>query len=266
MIPKIIHYCWFGGNVLPKEYEKYIDSWKSNCPDYQIQRWDESNFDINCCKYVREAYEAKKWAFVADYVRFYVLYEYGGIYFDTDVELLRPIDELLIMGNFMGTEYSHDGLVVNPGLGLGARPHLEFYKEMLSMYESISFYDKDRTYNMKTVVDYTTGMLTKHGKLLADRIVNICDINIFPVEYFCPMDSFTGEINITDKTYSIHHYSGSWLDKENKFYYDIKRKFAGSRYKQIAISVLLSPLRVYGKIKLIGWSNTWKLLLRYMFG
>ena len=104
MIPKIIHYCWFGGNPLPELAVKCIESWKKYCPDYEIKRWDESNFDLNCCDYVKEAYQAKKWAFVSDYVRFKVLYDEGGLYFDTDVELIKPIDDILACGPFMGVE------------------------------------------------------------------------------------------------------------------------------------------------------------------
>lgn len=104
MIPKIIHYCWFGGNPLPELAVKCIESWKKYCPDYEIKRWDESNFDLKCCDYVKEAYQAKKWAFVSDYVRFKVLYDEGGLYFDTDVELIKPIDDILARGPFMGVE------------------------------------------------------------------------------------------------------------------------------------------------------------------
>lgn len=104
MIPKIIHYCWFGGNPLPELAVKCIESWKKYCPDYEIKRWDESNFDLKCCDYVKEAYQAKKWAFVSDYVRFKVLYDEGGLYFDTDVELIKPIDDILACGPFMGVE------------------------------------------------------------------------------------------------------------------------------------------------------------------
>ena len=104
MIPKIIHYCWFGGNPLPELAVKCIESWKKYCPDYEIKRWDESNFDLNCCDYVKEAYRAKKWAFVSDYARFKVLYDEGGLYFDTDVELIKPIDDIIERGPFMGAE------------------------------------------------------------------------------------------------------------------------------------------------------------------
>ncbi|RGX78343.1 hypothetical protein DXA68_12330 [Bacteroides stercorirosoris] len=102
MIPKIIHYCWFGGKPLPPKAKKYIESWKKFCPDYEIKEWNESNFDVHCCRYVEEAYNAKKWAFVSDYARFLALYNEGGIYFDTDIEVLKPFDNLLGCGAFFG--------------------------------------------------------------------------------------------------------------------------------------------------------------------
>ena len=117
MIPKIIHYCWFGGNPLPEDAKKYIESWRKYCPGYEIKEWNESNFDINCCDYVREAYEAKKWAFVSDYARFYILYQYGGLYFDTDVEMIRPLFSILQKGSFMGMEVNSPACVA-PGLSL----------------------------------------------------------------------------------------------------------------------------------------------------
>ena len=130
MIPKIIHYCWFGGNPLPELAQKCIESWRTYCPDYEIKRWDETNFDVNCCDYVRKAYEVKMWAFVSDYARFKILYENGGVYFDTDVELIKPIDDLLAKGSFMGLEES-DKVFVAPGLGLAANPGLDLTEELL---------------------------------------------------------------------------------------------------------------------------------------
>ena len=167
MIPKIIHYCWFGGNPLPKDALVCIASWKKFLPDYEIKEWNESNFDVNCCPYVREAYEAKKYAFVSDYARFSVLYQEGGLYFDTDVEIIKNMDYIVAAGNFMGfeqnlaTKISNSGvkLGVNPGLALGARKGLEFDKEILEFYETRTHFDM----NEGTVVDYTTNILRKHG-------------------------------------------------------------------------------------------------------
>ena len=132
-IPKIIHYCWFGGKELPESAKKCIDSWKRFFPDYKIKEWNESNFDINYCDYTKEAYEAKKWAFVSDVARFKILYENGGFYFDTDVEVIKSFDDIISNGAFMGFENDKKCLV-NPGLGLGVEAGNQFYKEMLDLY------------------------------------------------------------------------------------------------------------------------------------
>lgn len=216
MIPKIIHYCWFGGNPLPKDATKYIASWKKYFPDYEIKEWNESNFNVNCCPYVKQAFEEKKYAFVSDYVRFYVLYHYGGIYFDTDVEVIRNMDHIINTGNFMGFEKSlatkstnkKGKLGVNPGLGIGATQGLSFYKEVLELYETKSSFCMSEG----TVVDYTTDILRKHGFLELHQIQKIADINIYTADYFCPMDSTTGIVTKTENTVSIHHYSCSWMN------------------------------------------------------
>lgn len=179
MIPKVIHYCWFGGKAIPYEYRKYIASWKKYCPEYEIKEWNEKNFDMGCCSYVKEAYEAKKWAFVADYVRFCVLYKYGGVYFDTDVELLRPIDDLLEKGNFLGVERYKNTFAVNPGLGMGAVAGVAFYKKILELYENIHFRYPDGTQNTKTVVDYTTTILEDNGYIAENKLKKVCDIYIY---------------------------------------------------------------------------------------
>ena len=141
MVPKIIHYCWFGGKSLPDEAKEYIESWKKYCPDTEIVEWNESNFDINCCQYVKEAFDAKKWAFVSDYARFYVLYKYGGMYFDTDVEMIKPIDDIVSNGAFMGIEAGRK-VFVAPGLGIGAEAGNEIFREILDYYENQTFYLK----------------------------------------------------------------------------------------------------------------------------
>ncbi len=226
MIPKIIHYCWFGGGVKPKSVIRCIRSWKKYCPDYEIREWTETDFDINCCDYVREAYDVKKWAFVSDYARFKILYQHGGIYFDTDVELIKPIDELVAQGAFMGCERDgidpikdiefSKGIDVNPGLGIAAAPGLGIYKKILDLYHSIHFVHPDGTLNTKTVVAYTTELLIQHGLQNIKGIQDIAGIRIYPKEYFCPMDWSTGLIEKTKNTYSIHHFNASWFDDEAK--------------------------------------------------
>lgn len=218
MIPKIIHYCWFGGNPLPKDALKCIESWKKFCPDYKIKQWDESNTDFSDCKYALEAYSQKKWAFVSDYVRFKILYEYGGLYFDTDVELVKPIDYIVSKGPFMGCENNCEyNKNVNPGLGLGAVSGLSLYREIIDLYKKIHFKNNGKEDGYKTVVEYTTELLRKYGLKDSDEIQCVEGVYIYPKEFFQPMDRDTGIIHIGENTVSIHHYSASWCKKGNRF-------------------------------------------------
>ena len=219
IIQKKIHYCWFGGNPLPELAEKCINSWKEHCPDYEIIEWNENNFDVTCCDYVREAYEAKKWAFVSDYARFKILYENGGVYLDTDVELLKSLDDLLEKGSFMGCEnYTTDEMKVAPGLGCATEPGNEFYLELMKNYENSHFLNSDGSQNLYNVVVRTTDLLKKHGLKSSFEIQNICGITIYPAEYLCPIDQRDGSLNITNNTYSIHHYMASWFSPKIKVY------------------------------------------------
>ena len=221
MIPKIIHYCWFGGNPLPEDAKRYIATWRKFCPDYEIKEWNESNFDINCCDYVREAYEAKKWAFVSDYARFYILYQYGGVYFDTDVEMIRPLFSILQKGPFMGMEVNSPACVA-PGLGLAAIPGLKFYREVLDFYENRHFKQKNGKIDDTTIVVYVTNLLKKYGLKNGNKMQLIEGINIYPTEFFCPKNPSTGNLLITENTYTIHHYTASWFSPWQKFRHSVK--------------------------------------------
>ena len=146
MIPKTIHYCWFGRNPLPELAKKCIASWRRCLPDYEIKEWNEDIFDVNIIPYTQQAYEAKKYAFVSDYARFWILYHYGGLYFDTDVEVIKPFDDIVERGPFMGFELdSINGATtigVAPGLGLGVTPGLDLYKMLLEKYSLLMFFNK----------------------------------------------------------------------------------------------------------------------------
>lgn len=219
MIPKKIHYCWFGGNPLPESAKLYIETWKKYCPDYEIIEWNEKNFDINKNQYCKEAYEAKKWAFVSDYARFWILYEYGGLYFDTDVEVIKPLDSIIEKGPFMGCERDVErngatAIAVAPGLGL--------YKEILDLYEGLHFKNEDGSLNLKTVVQYTTEILVKHGLKNTNQIQKCAGIYIYPREYFCPKNIDTGALEITENSYTIHHFEGSWLTPWLRFRHNVK--------------------------------------------
>ena len=255
MIPKKIHYCWFGGNPLPELATKCIDSWKKFCPDYEIIEWNESNFDINCCDYVREAYQAKKWAFVSDYARFKILYENGGLYFDTDVEMIKSFDDIILKGGFMGRE-SNRNMSVAPGLGLAVSPKSELYRELLETYHKIHFINADGTMNLNTVVDYTTEVLLKYGLKNTNEIQLIAGINIYPQEYFCPMNYDTGELTITANTYSIHHYTASWYGKKEEFAHQLKRKFIKFLPRKIAVILATSVAKIKyeGLLSWLKWA------------
>lgn len=221
MIPKIIHYCWFGRNPLPPLAVKCIESWKKFLPDYEIKEWNEDNFDVNSIPYTREAYEARKYAFVSDYARFYILYHHGGLYFDTDVEVIRPMDDIIGRGAFMGCENElgkkrGNTLAVAPGLGLGCTPGQDLYAEILGLYGGLYFKRTDGGLNLKTVVEYTTELLVAKGLKNINKIQQVGDVWIYPKEYFCPMDYETNVINITTNTRSIHHYAASWINWKMK--------------------------------------------------
>ena len=217
MIPKVIHCCWFGGNPLPEFAVKCIDSWRKYMPDYEIKEWNESNFDVNIIPYTKEAYEAKKYAFVSDYARFWILYKYGGVYFDTDVEVIRPLDEIINRGAFMGCEIDgldpHYGdIAVAPGLGLAVEAGHEVYKAILEKYAELRFYNEDGSLDTTTVVQHTTRVLKQFGLQNITGIQNIDNIYIYPQCYFNPFDDATGRLNKTSDTYTIHWFSKTWLN------------------------------------------------------
>lgn len=245
MIPKTIHYCWFGGNPLPGDALKCIESWRKYCPNYEIKEWNESNFDFSDCQYAMEAYNAGKWAFVSDYARFKILYEYGGLYFDTDVEVIRLLDDLVAAGPFMGFE---SGTSAAPGLGLAANPGLGFYKTMIDKYKLLHFLRTDGTYNLKTIVVYTTEELIKAGLQKVPGIQTVSGITLYPSEYFCPKDCMTGILNITDNTYSIHHFKASWYSELQTCTAELTKKFCGKMPRTVAeyLAALLANLKING--------------------
>ena len=231
MIPKIIHYCWFGRNPLPELAQKCIASWKNYLPDYEIKEWNEDNFDVNIIPYTAEAYQAKKYAFVSDYARFWILYKYGGIYFDTDVEVIRPIDDIVERGNFMGFEtgpklqLKEDAseASVNPGLGMGVAPGLGLIKKMLDFYEGKHFKFIPDGIGQLTIVHIATEVLNQAGLKQQPGIQLVNDVWIYPTEYFCPINLKTGRIHIEANTRTIHHYAGTWQDKHFSFKEFIKK-------------------------------------------
>ena len=232
MIPKIIHYCWFGMKPLPHSAIKCIDSWKRFLPDYEIKEWNESNFDVNIIPYTREAYKAKRYAFVSDYARFWILYHYGGLYFDTDVEIIRSLNDIISRGPFMGCETivrEDIPLYVNPGFGLGCEIGNPILSDLLSKYASLNFILTDGKHNLKTIVQYTSEYLIANGLKKKDEVQYIEKGNmyIYPKDYFNPYDCELDKIIITDNTRTIHYFAASWKNPKERFMEFVDKHFGG---------------------------------------
>ena len=228
-VPKVIHYCWFGRRPLPALAVKCIQSWRKYFPDYEIKEWNEDNFNVNSIAYTREAYKSMKYAFVSDYARFWILYHYGGLYFDTDVEVIRPMDDILENGPYMGCERDNteEGITIAPGLGFASEAKSDVLKALLNEYNNRHF-DPD---NIDiTIVGYTTEYFKQRGFKNEVSIQQVDGFTIYPKEYFCPALLNLSK-NITKNTRTIHHYAGTWLPFHKRVFsniytrYIIKNKF-----------------------------------------
>lgn len=211
-IPKVIHYCWFGRGKKPKLAKKCIKSWKKYLYDYEIIEWNEDNFDINCNQYVKEAYEVKKYAFVSDYVRLYALYNYGGIYMDTDVEVIKSLDEFLIHEAFSGFESPE---FIPTGIMACVKGY-KLFEEFLNYYNDRRFVKDDGSYDTTTNVVIMTGICEKYGLIKNNKLQTINGFTLYPKTYFCPLNCNNKESDFSDKTYTIHHFAGSWISKAEK--------------------------------------------------
>ncbi len=270
MIPKIINYCWFGNNELPESVLKCIESWKKYCPDYEIIQWNENNYDYKKQAYTLEAYEAEKWAFVSDFARLDIVYNNGGIYLDTDVELVKNLDSLLENKCFLGIEQpSH---YINTGIGFGAEKGNEAVKEMLDEYAGAHFKLANGIYDTTIPCPAkNTKPFYKYGfNLEIDKPVNLGGAMVYPPEYFCPFERKINELNVTENTYSIHHYDSSWVSDDEKELYNNVKEF-GKTHSPIQTNIYknkleckfkygsLSPLNV---IKFIGFKIKKKIIMR----
>lgn len=225
MIPKVIHYCWFGNGKLPELAIKCIDSWKKFLPEYELRLWNEKNFDISSNRYVSEAYHSKKYAFVTDFVRLYALYNFGGIYMDTDVEVLKSLDDILNIPAFSGYEsnkYSNfpTGIMASKAKGIWVTEQLEYYNDA-------QFIRSDGTFDLTTNTQIISRIMQKNGFILNGKYcIYKNDMHCFPSDYFCPKTS-TGVLKITENTYCIHHFAGSWYTPSamSKFKNQIKKLF-----------------------------------------
>lgn len=229
MIPKIIHYCWFGGKAMPELALKCIDSWHKYLPDYELRLWNEDTFDLNLYPYVREAYDNRKFAFVTDVVRLWALNEFGGIYMDTDVEVLKPLDDLLHLPAFTGYEGSLSHAPVTGIMASAA--HGIWVQEQLAYYDGRHFLNPDGTMDMTTNTVTIARIMEKNGFVINEKYgVYKNDMHVFPVDYFCPLTS-TRVLKLTKNTYCIHHFAGSWKEytREQKVKNFICEKILGKK-------------------------------------
>lgn len=255
-IPKKIHYCWFGEKPLTQEAKKCIESWKKYMPDYEIIEWNEKNYDINCCDFLKKAYINKKWAFVSDYVRLDVIYKYGGIYLDTDVEAIKSFNSLLCLEGFIGFD---DDNFLNSGSGIGGIKGNKFILLNKEFYEKLNFDNYLLNLNDISCPRITTKIFKENGGIRNNKPQKILDMNIFSKEYFCPLNFYTGKLNITSKTYSIHKYSMSWLSSRDKKYHDYEVKLnniLGNKLAKIFIISVKIPGTIKIKLKEIGVRRT----------
>ena len=213
MIPKIIHYCWFGGNPLPKLAKKCIRSWKKYCKGYEIREWNESNFDIASAPlYVRQAYEAKKWAFVTDYVRLYAMTTYGGIYMDADVEVVAPLDQYLVHQAFSGFE---DDVHIPTGI-MACEKNFPLFVDFLNYYNDAQFFNADGSMNLTTNVKIMTGMLLERGFEANGDYQVIEGFALYPRDVFCPFYRSDRVLRKTKNTATIHWFSASWYEEAQR--------------------------------------------------
>ena len=239
MIPKIIHYCWFGSSPLPYEFLTYIDGWKKIFPEFEIKCWDETTFDIFASlPFVQEAYQVKKYAFVADYVRMWAMYQYGGIYMDTDVEVCKPLDHLASYAFWSGFESKSQ---IPTGIMASCRDN-ELLEYLLSYYDDKYFRNENGSFDTTTNVTTITKMVKDKYDIELNNTFQIFGNNnaIFPFEYFCAKDLFDGKIKKTHNTYTIHHFSGSWLNEWGKIKQSAKiylSKFLGRSFVEMIAKI-----------------------------
>lgn len=220
-IPHVIHYCWFGGKAKPDSVLKCIESWKKYCPDFEIKEWNESNYDVHKHPYMEKAYLNHRWAFVSDYARLDIMYENGGIYLDTDVEVIKDLSPLCKCSGYIGFETNDK---VNDGQGFGCVAHLPVIKEMLDCYEGDEPYEIiDGKQEYSESPKLRTRVLLKHGLKLDGTRQQVADMDILTVDYLCPKDFQSGRMKLTSNTFSIHHFDGSWHGGNAQFYVKLRQ-------------------------------------------
>lgn len=267
-IPKIIHYCWVGGNPKPQSVLYCIESWKRCCPDYEIIEWNETNYDFSKNKYMKDAYDAKKWGFVPDYARLDIVYEHGGIYLDTDVEMIKSFDELLCNDCFFGFENTGDGeFFVNCGHGFGAVPHHEAIRVARDLYDELSFLNSDGTPNLLASPHFTTQSLCEFGLVRENREQCLPGLTVYASDVLCPKNFRTGKIKKTARTVSVHHFTASWVDEKIKAEMLHQQKIKNVFGNALGVKVLFleSVMKKYGLLRGVkkGLIKIYEKLLTY---
>ena len=246
MIPKTIHYCWFGGNELPPLAKKCIKSWKKYCKGYKIIKWDESNFDIKSAPlYVRQAYETKKWAFVSDYVRLWAMVNYGGIYMDTDVEVVKPLDGFLKHHAFSGFE---DGINIPTGI-MACEKNFVLFQKLLHFYEDAEFIKEDGSLDTTNNVEIITSMCLEIGLERNNTYQVLEGFALYPNDFFCPKSYVDGVIRKTENTHTIHHFNSSWFPEDWQEVKNARWKKAKKKQRKEKVKAMI--------VKVIG-ENTYK--------
>jgi len=241
-IPRIVHYCWFGRGEKPKKMVKCMRSWQKHLSGYQFIEWNEDNFDLAVNRYVMEAYKAKKYAFVSDYVRLYALYHHGGVYMDTDVEVIKPLDKFLNHEAFSGFE---DQTFLQSGT-MGAAKQHPWIKELLQYYDNRSFLHEDGSYDTTTNTAVITAICKNHGLVLNGKHQVLQNgVNFYPRDYFSPYDYINGGNYRTDDSHTIHHFAKSWLPAHVRLRGDVKRM----------VSRVVGPKMIAQMRKLLSSSN-----------
>jgi hypothetical protein len=245
MIPKIIHYCWFGGKPLTDLAQKCIRSWEKHCPDYIFMIWDETNFNVNSTQFTAQIANIKKWGFIVDYIRVWAVYHFGGIYLDTDVELIKSLDDLLNLNIcFAGFE---DMEYINPGSIFAGEKGCIVSKEIMEYYSEYNIYRKNKKLDLIPSPKIYTKLLLKYGLIMNNQYQKLELFTAYPTDYFSPKSIFDDSIEITTNTYSIHHYEGSWLSKQMKQLLK-EKSYINNNIKYKKLGILLKKICVLKKI------------------
>ncbi|GHU74396.1 glycosyl transferase [Spirochaetia bacterium] len=254
MIPKLIHYCWFGCNSIPDDNASYIAGWKKQHPDYEFRFWNEANFDVNTAKFTAQVSETKKWGFIVDYMRAWCVFKFGGIFLDTDVEIIKPLDDLLENNIcFAGFESNK---FVNPGSIFAGEKGCHIAQELMDFYAEYSFIKADGELSLTASPVIFTEILQKYGLKQNNTYQKFGVFTAYPQDYFSPKDFITGKINITANTYSIHHYAMSWFSDLEIFLINRRRKITGSFGNNIITRTVLFILNFSTRCIRIGIKNT----------